>query len=151
MADGEKLIATNRKARHEYRIEETIEAGLSLTGTEVKSLRAGKANIQDAFCTAVDGSFLLLQCHIAHYTYGNRQNHDPLRPRKLLMHKREIQKWGKAIQQKGYTVIPLRLYFRRGYAKVELGLARGKNLYDKRKDIASRDSKRRLERVQTRD
>jgi SsrA-binding protein len=151
MAEGEKLIATNRKARHEYRIEETLEAGLELTGTEVKSLRAGGVNLKDAYCTEIGDEFVLLQCHIAPYNFGNRQNHDPLRPRKLLMHRKEIHRWKKSIQQKGFTVIPLRMYFRRGFAKVELGLARGKNLYDKRSDIATRETRRRLERAERRD
>lgn len=140
-------MVTNRKARFEYHIDESLEAGLVLTGTEVKALRAGRANLQDAYCTVVDGEMLLLQCHISPYEFGNRQNHDPLRPRKLLMHAREIARWAIDVQQKGCTIIPLRLYFKNGKAKLEIGLARGKKLYDKRVDIAERDSKRRLDRV----
>ena len=142
-----KIVVTNRKARFEYHIDESLEAGLVLTGTEVKSLRAGRANLQDAYCTVVGGEMLLLQCHISPYEFGNRQNHDPLRPRKLLMHAREITRWAIDVQQKGCTIIPLRLYFKNGKAKLEIGLARGKKLYDKRVDIAERDVKRRLDRV----
>lgn len=147
MGEEMKIVVTNRKARFEYHIDESLEAGLVLTGTEVKALRAGRANLQDAYCTVVDGEMLLLQCHISPYEFGNRQNHDPLRPRKLLMHAREIARWAIDVQQKGCTIIPLRLYFKNGKAKLEIGLARGKKLYDKRVDIAERDSKRRLDRV----
>ncbi len=147
MSDREKIVASNRKARYEYHIDDRLEAGLVLTGTEVKSLRAGQANIKDAYCSAEGGEMLLRQCHIAPYEFGNRENHDPLRPRKLLMHRREIVKWSKAVQQKGFTIVPLKLYFKNGYAKVELGLARGKKHYDKRVDIADRESKRRLDRL----
>jgi len=147
MSDAVKIVASNRKARHEYRIEETIEAGIVLTGTEVKSLRAGRANLQDAYCTADSGEMLLVNCHISPYEHGNRENHDPTRQRKLLLHKSEIRKWAKALQQKGYSAIPLKLYFKNGRAKVELGLGRGKKLYDKRVDIAERESRVRLERL----
>lgn len=142
-----KTITTNRKARHEYHIEESVEAGLVLRGTEVKSLRNGKANLVDGFCVAEGGEMFLMQCHIAPYDHGNIQNHEPLRPRKLLMHRREIERFAKAAQQKGYTIIPLSMYFKDGKAKVEIGLAKGKKLYDKRHDIAERDTKRRLERL----
>lgn len=147
MSDSIKTIATNRKARHEFHIEERLEAGLSLTGTEVKSLRNGKANLAEAFCAAEGGEMYLQQCHIAPYDHGNRQNHDPMRRRKLLMHRREIEKFAVAAQQKGYTIVPLSLYFKDGKAKVEIGLAKGKKLYDKRHDIAERETKRRLERL----
>ncbi|GIV61844.1 MAG: SsrA-binding protein [Rhodothermaceae bacterium] len=147
MGEGIKLITNNRKARHEYTIEDTLEAGLVLEGTEVKSLREGRANLQDAYCAVDGGEMYLYQCHISPYRHGNRHNHDPLRPRKLLLHRREIEKWAKAAQQKGYTIVPLKLYFRNGVAKVEIGLARGKKLYDKRADIAERETKRRLDRV----
>ena len=150
MADGEKIVVTNRKARHEYRIEETLETGLVLTGTEVKSLRAGRANLQDAYCQAEQGEMILKNCHISPYDHGNRENHDPLRPRKLLMHKREISRWAKALQQKGYTIIPLKLYFKNGKAKLEIGLGRGKKFYDKRADIAERENKVRLDRLSKR-
>jgi SsrA-binding protein len=144
---GIKTVVTNRKARHEYHIDETVEAGLVLTGTEVKSLRAGRANLQDAYAVMQGGEMMLMQCHISPYEFGNRENHDPVRPRKLLLNRREIEKWDRAVRQKGATIIPLKLYFRHGYAKVLLGLARGKRQYDKRVDIADRETKRRLDRV----
>lgn len=147
MSEGIKIVTTNRQARREYHIEETLEAGMVLVGTEVKSLRAGKANMQDAYCVVRDGEMLLLNLHISPYSHGNQFNHDPIRPRKLLMHGREIAKWGKKREQKGYTIIPLKIYFKRGYAKIEIGLGVGKKLYDKRADLAERDTKRRLERV----
>ncbi len=147
MGDGTKTIVSNRKARYEYHIDERVEAGLMLQGTEVKSLRAGKANLQESFCAAVGGEIFLQQCHIAPYSHGNINNHDPLRPRKLLLHRKEIEKLAKATQQKGYTLIPLRMYFKDGRAKLEIGLGKGKKLHDKRADIASRDSKRRLDRI----
>lgn len=147
MTDSIKTVTSNRKARHEYHIEDRVEAGMVLRGTEVKSLRNGKANLVDGFCTVDKGEMYLMQCHIAPYDHGNIQNHEPLRPRKLLMHRREIERFAKASQQKGYTIIPLSIYFKDGKAKVEVGLAKGKKLYDKRHDIAERDSKRRLERL----
>ncbi len=150
MGTGEKIVVTNRKARHSYRIEDRLEAGLVLTGTEVKALRAGRASLQDAYCTAENGEMILKQCHIGPYDFGNRENHDPLRPRKLLMHRREIDRWSKALQQKGYTIVPLRLYFKGGYVKIEIGLGRGKKLYDKRVDIAERETKVRLDRMSRR-
>jgi SsrA-binding protein len=147
MAQGEKTVATNRKARHEYHISERLEAGMVLHGTEVKSLRAGQANLQEAFCS-VDGTDMVLrQCHISPYDHGNLNNHDPVRPRRLLLHKREIAKWSKASRQKGFTIIPLRLYFKDGFAKLEIGLGKGKNLHDKRHDIADRESKVRLDKL----
>jgi len=118
-----------------------------LQGTEVKSLRDGKANLQEAYCTVSRGEMLLMQCHIAPYTHGNRANHDPIRPRKLLLHKREIQRLEKAAAQKGYTLIPLKIYFKKGRAKVEIGLGKGKKLYDKRADIAEREMKRKMNRA----
>lgn len=147
MSEGIKLITTNRKARHDYAIEETVEAGLVLVGTEVKALREGRANLQDAFCKVEQGEMIMHGCHISPYSHGNQFNHDPVRPRKLLMHKREIAKWGKVSEQKQYTIVPLKLYFKNGYAKVLIGLAKGKKLYDKRADIAERETKRRLERT----
>lgn len=147
MSEGIKIITTNRKARHEYHIDETLEAGIELAGTEVKSLREGKANLQDAFCTVVRGEMMLLQCHITPFKHGGHYNHDPVRPRKLLMHRKEIEKWDAAAQQKGYTIIPLKMYFKSGKVKVEIGLAKGKKMYDKRADIADRESKRRLDRI----
>ena len=147
MAEGIKIITSNRRARREYHITDTLEAGLALLGTEVKSLREGRANLQDAFCKVEGREMFLLNAHISPYSHGNLNNHDPLRPRKLLLHKREISKMKKATEQKGFTVIPLKLYFKNGIAKVEIGLARGKKLYDKRADIAERDTQRRLDRT----
>ena len=147
MSENIKIITSNRRARREYHISETLEAGLALQGTEVKSLREGRANLQDAFCKVEGGEVFMVNAHISPYSHGNLNNHDPLRPRKLLLHKREIGKLKKATQQKGFTIIPLKLYFKNGIAKVEIGLARGKKLYDKRADIAERDTQRRLDRT----
>ena len=147
MAESIKIITSNRRARREYHISETLEAGLALQGTEVKSLREGRANLQDAYCKVEGGEMFVLNMHISPYSHGNLNNHDPVRPRKLLLHKREIGKMKKATEQKGFTVIPLKLYFKNGIAKIEIGLARGKKLYDKRADIAERDTQRRLDRT----
>lgn len=147
MSEGIKIIATNRKARHDFHIDDTLEAGLVLTGSEVKSLRDGKVNMSEAFVRIQDDEAYLFNCHISPYEQGGYANHEPLRKRKLLMHRREVQKWRKAVEQKGFTIVPLRLYFRNSYAKVEIGLARGKKLYDKRADIAEQESKRRLKKV----
>ena len=147
MAKGGKIVATNRKARHEYHIDDHLEVGLVLTGTEVKSLRGGQANLKEAYCTVDGGNMILRKCHIAPYDHGNVNNHDPVRPRRLLMHKREIAKWSKSLQQKGYTIIPLKLYFKNGYAKLLIGLGKGKKLYDKRQVIAERDTAMRLKKV----
>ena len=143
-SDATKLIAQNRKARHNYTIEETLEAGLALVGTEVKSCREGKANLADAYATVRDGEAWLMQCHIAPYSHGNRENHDPMRPRKLLLHRQEIDKLKAATDQQGRTLVPLRLYFKHGIAKAEIAIARGKKTYDRRHDIASRDAERRM-------
>ena len=140
-------IATNRRARHEYWIEETHEAGLALTGTEVKSLRAGHVILGDSFARIDRGEAWLLHLHISPYEQGNIQNHDPMRARKLLLHRREIERLATRVQQRGYTLVPLRIYFRRGVAKVEIGLARGRHTYDKRERIAERDAARRIERA----
>ena len=143
---GIKPVATNRRARHEYWIEETYEAGIVLTGTEVKSLREGRVSLADAFAR-VDGDELWLHhLHINPYAQGNIHNHDPLRPRKLLLHRREILRLKAKTDQKGYTLIPLRLYFRRGIVKIELAVARGRHLYDKRERIAEREAERRIAR-----
>ncbi|MEM1126228.1 MAG: SsrA-binding protein SmpB [Bacteroidota bacterium] len=147
MADHVKTVVTNRKARYDYHIEDTLEAGLVLQGTEVKALREGKANLQDAFCRAEHGEMRLLNAHISPYSHGNVNNHDPLRPRKLLLHRRQIERWAKAVQKSQYTIIPLKIYFKNGYAKVEIGLAKGKKQYDKRADIAERETQRRLDRT----
>ena len=141
-----KLIAQNRKARHNYEIEETIEAGLQLTGTEVKSCRMGKVNLGDAYASISDGEAWLLQCHISPYSHGNRANHEPMRPRKLLLHKNEIERLQAKVAQDGRTLVPLRLYFQHGLAKAEVGVGRGKKLYDKRRDQATRDAQRQMQR-----
>jgi SsrA-binding protein len=142
--DGTKLIAQNKKARYEYQIEETLEAGLVLTGTEVKACREGRANLSDAYAMVEEGEAWLLQCHISPYSHGNRTNHDPTRRRKLLLHRSEIESLQVKVAQEGRTVIPLRLYFKHGLAKAELAVARGKKTVDRRHDIAKRDADRRM-------
>ncbi len=133
---------SNRKAWHEYHIGEQFEAGLVLVGTEVKSLRLGKASLQESYCKIEGGELVIHGMHIAPYEQGNRENVDPLRPRKLLLHAAEIRKIQRQLQEKGFTVIPLKIYFSHGYAKMSIGLARGKKLYDKRDAIAQRDVER---------
>ncbi|MBW7837466.1 MAG: SsrA-binding protein SmpB [Sphingomonadales bacterium] len=143
-----RKVAENRKARHNYFIDDTVEAGIMLVGTEVKSLRAGQANINEAYADMRDGDIYLVNAHIPEYTHGNRFNHDSRRPRKLLLHRREINKLGAASDRKGYTLVPLSIYFNdRGRAKVELGLARGKAAHDKRETIAKRDWERQKARL----
>lgn len=142
-----RTVATNRRARHDYVIEETYEAGIVLTGTEVKSLRDGRANLQDAFARIQDGEVWLHHLHISPYSHGTVSNHDPTRPRKLLLHRREILRLQSRAIQRGYTLIPLRIYFRRGLAKVELAVARGRRAYDKRERIAEREAARRIARA----
>lgn len=142
-----KIVTENRKARHDYFIHETFETGLVLTGTEVKSLRAGKANIRDSFAQIKSGEIFLINMHISPYNEGNRFNHEPLRSRKLLMHKQEIVKLFSKTREKGFTLVPLKIYFKKGRAKLELGLASGKHNYDKRQDLAARDAKRDIDRV----
>ena len=142
-----KVVCQNRKAYHDYLIEETLEAGISLLGTEVKSLREGKANLKDSYVIIKGKEAFLLNCHISPYSHGNIMNHDPLRSRKLLLHRKEIEGLiGKSLQ-KGYTLIPLKIYFKDSYAKVEIGLAKGKRLYEKREKIKEREAKRAIERV----
>lgn len=136
----------NRKARHEFHVEETYEAGLVLKGTEVKSLREGKASLQEAFAYIQDGEIWLRDMYIKPYKFGSYANHDERRSRKLLLKRSEIREVDKKINQKGYTLVPLKLYFKKGYAKVLLGMARGKKQYDKREDIKERDIKRELDR-----
>ncbi len=145
-ADGRRLITRNRKARHLYMIEDTIEAGMVLIGTEVKSLLAGQATIADSYVKIQNEEAWLLNCHIDEYIHGNRFNHDPTRPRKLLMHKREIVKLDRRLQTKGVTVFLLELYFRNRKAKALLGIGRGKKLYDRREDIKERDTMRDVQR-----
>jgi len=138
--DGRKVVAENRKARRNYEIEETFEAGIALQGTEVKSLRTGKANIADSYASDDHGELYLYNAHISEYAQANRENHSPTRPRKLLLHKREIHKLLIGIQREGMTIVPLRLYFTpRGIAKLELALAKGKKLHDKRETERRRD------------
>ena len=142
----EKAIATNRKAFHDYFVEESYEAGLVLTGTEIKSIRAGKINLRDSFARVDKGEVWVENVHISPYTQGNRENPPPVRRRKLLMHKEEIRRLGMKVQAKGLTLIPLRVYIKGNRAKLELGLAKGKRQYDKREAIAKRDAERELER-----
>ncbi len=140
-------IAVNRRARYDYDIVDTVEAGLVLTGTEVKSLRNGKASLAQAFATIRGGEAWLVQAHIPEYAFGNRQNHDPTRQRKLLLNRREIEDLGRFTQEQGRTLVPMRLYWKDGNAKILLGLARGKAQYDKRADIAQRDADRQIQRA----
>jgi SsrA-binding protein len=142
----EKLIVSNRKARHEYHVLDTVEAGLVLQGTEVKALRDGRANLQDAFATFQRGELWLINLHISPYEAGNRFNHDPLRPRKLLLHRGELRKLIGQVEQKGLTLVPLDLHFRNGVAKVTLALVKGKQLHDKREDVKRRDAEREMAR-----
>lgn len=144
---GIKIVAENRKARHDYHIHESYETGMVLTGTEVKSLRAGKANLKDAYARIEKTELMLHNVHISPYDQGNRFNHEPLRTRKLLMHRSEIDKLIGKTQEKGYTLVPLKIYFTHGMAKLQLGLATGKKNYDKRQDAAERDAKREIDRA----
>ena len=144
--DGTKLIAQNRRARYQYTIEDVVEAGIALTGTEVKSCRAGKVSLGDAYVVVEEGEAWLVQCHISPYAYGSRSNHDPLRPRKLLLHRDEIEMLGVKANQQGRTLVPLRLYFKHGLVKSEIAIARGKKVHDKRADIARREADRRMRR-----
>ena len=142
-----KTVAVNRKARHDFSIEETVEAGIVLTGTEIKSIRAGKVNLSDAYARMEAGEAWLIGAHIAPFEGGNRNNHEPRRTRKLLLHRRQIDELLGRAGAKGLTIVPLRIYItEKGHAKVEIGLARGKKLYDHRRDIAERDARRALER-----
>ena len=146
MAEGIKIVAANKKARHDFFIEDTYEAGIELSGTEVKSIRAGKVNLRDSYAQVKDGEMFLHHVHISPYEQGNIFNKDPLRPRKLLLHKYEINKIADKITEKGFTVVPLQVYFKGSLVKVEIALARGKKLYDKRQDIAKKDMRRESER-----
>lgn len=144
--DSIKLIANNKKAYHDYFIEDTYEAGISLVGTEVKSLRMGKCSVKESFIKIEKGEMIIYGMHISPYEKGNIFNKDPLRPRKLLLHKYEINKMAGKMAEKGYTLIPLKVYFKGSLVKVEIGLAKGKKLYDKRQDMAKKDAKREMER-----
>ncbi len=148
---NEKVVATNRKAFHDYAIEEKFEAGIVLRGTEVKSLREGKVNLQESYALIQGGEVTLHHCHISPYSHGNIMNHDPLRPRKLLLHRKEINKLLGRTQQKGLTLVPLRIYFTaRGHAKIEIALAKGRKHYDRREAIKEREAGREVERAMKR-
>ena len=139
---SEKIITTNRAAYHDYHILETYEAGIALTGTEVKSARDGRVNLKDAYARVEEGEAWLLNAHISPYSHGNRENHEPMRERRLLLHRREIERLRSRIQEKGLTIIPIRLYFKDRFIKCELAVARGKKLYDKREAEARKDQER---------
>jgi SsrA-binding protein len=141
------VIARNRRARHDYHIEDVVEGGLVLTGTEVKSLRAGRASLTDGFAQITDGEMWLHGVHIPEYTQGTWTNHEPRRPRKVLLHRKEIDRLARQTAERGLTIVPLSLYFKDGKVKVELALARGKRTYDKRRDLAQRDAAREVERA----
>lgn len=143
---SKKIVAQNRKAHHDYFIEETIECGIVLTGTEVKSLRAGKVNLRESYAVVKDGEVFVCGMHISPYEHGNIFNKDPLRDRKLLLHKKEIRRLIGYVSQKGLTLVPVDLYFIRGKAKITIGVARGKKLYDKRDDMAARETSREIDR-----
>ena len=145
-AKGEKLISDNRRARHDYHLTDRYEAGVVLTGTEVKSLREGRVTLQQAYADVREREAWLVGVHIDEYAQGNRANHDPDRPRKLLLHQREIEKLYAQVREKGFTVVPTRLYFKDGRVKVEVALARGKNVQDKRRTVQDREAKRTIER-----
>jgi SsrA-binding protein len=142
----ERIIADNRKARHDYFVIESFEAGIELFGTEVKSLRAGTVNLKDSYCEIDEGQLFALGVHISPYEHGNIFNKDPMRPKRLLMHKREIMRLAGLVSREGYTLVPLSLYFKGSYVKMSLGLCKGKKLYDKREDIAKKDADRMIER-----
>lgn len=147
MASGIKVIATNKKARHDFFIDDTYEAGIELAGTEVKSIRMGKVNLRDSYAVVKNGELFLLGTHISPYEKGNIMNRDPLRTRRLLMHKKEISKLMGLTTQKGFSLIPLSFYLKNGKVKVEIGLARGKKLYDKRADLKEKAQKRDIEKA----
>ncbi len=143
----QRPLAQNRKASHEYFIEETYEAGIVLQGTEIKSIRAGRVNITDAHIRVMNGEAQIINMHIAPYEQGNRHNHDPTRTRKLLLHRSEIDKLFGLMQQKGYAIVPLRLYIKNGFAKILIGLGKGKKQYDKRQDLKQKQMKRDIDRA----
>ena len=141
-----RVVATNRKAYHDYHIDQDYEAGIALTGTEIKSIRAGQVNLRDSYVQIRDGEAWLMNAHIAPYHHATRENHEPRRDRKLLLHKQEIARLFSRVQEKGYTIVPLRIYMKGNRAKVEIALAKGKRQYDKREAIAKRDSERQIQR-----
>lgn len=142
-----KIVSQNRKAYHDYHIEDTLEAGIALLGTEVKSLREGRANLKDGYVIIKGGEAYLLNCHISPYSHGNITNHEPLRTRRLLLHRKEIDRLRGKIEAKGYTLIPLKLYFKDSFAKVEIGLARGKKIFEKRDTIKEKEARREIEKA----
>ena len=144
---GDRIVTSNRRAYHDFHILDTVEAGIALTGTEIKSIREGKATIAEAYARIENGELWLIGANIAPYSHGNRSNHDPDRPRKLLVHRRELERLRAAIEQKGLTLIPLRLHLKQGLAKLDIGVARGKKLYDKRASEAERQSRRDVDRA----
>lgn len=147
-ASNRKIVAENRRARFDYAISDVIEAGLQLTGTEVKALREGKANIAESYASSEDGAIWLINANIPEYSSGNRQNHEPKRPRKLLLHKREIVRLAQAVERKGFTLVPIKMYFNeRGIAKLEIGIGQGKKLHDKRDTSKNRDWTRQKQRL----
>ncbi len=145
--NGVKAVATNRKAYHDYHVIETVEAGIVLTGTEIKSIREGQVSLRDGFAAIRKGEVWLQNVHIAPYHHGNRENHEPRRERKLLLHRREINRLVSKVKERGWTLVPVRMYLKHNRAKVELALVRGKRQYDKRKDIAKRDADRDMRRA----
>jgi len=142
-----KAVIRNKRAYHDYFIEDTVEAGIVLQGTEVKSLREGKANLQDSYVAVKDGEVFLLNCHISPYSHGNIANHEPMRTRKLLLSRREIDRLAGRVVRKGYSLVPLKLYFKGPYAKVEVGLARGKKLFEKRETLKEKEARREIDRA----
>ena len=147
MPNRNTTLAANRRARREYHVSETFEAGMALVGTEVKAARSGRVSLADAYCRVRGGELYLVGAHIGPYAQGNRNNHDPLRERKLLLHRRQIRVLKRSIERKGFTVIPLRMYLKGGLIKLQIGLAHGKRQYDKRVNLAERDMRRRLDRT----
>ena len=149
--DGIKIIADNRKARYNYHILDELEAGMVLLGSEVKSLRSGSANLKDAYCRFRNGELYVYQMHISPYPFAHLDNHEALRPRKLLLHKHELKKLYGKVQEKGLSLVPLKIYFKSGHAKITMALAKGKRLYDKREAIKGRENKREMDRIKKRD
>jgi SsrA-binding protein len=147
---GRKIIAVNKDARFRFFIEDTMEAGIALTGTEVKSLRAGKAQMSDSYVYVRNGEAILSHMHIAEYTHGNRENHDPMRERKLLLHRKEIDQLAGAINEQGKTIVPTQMYFAKGKAKIEIGIGKGKKVHDKRQSIKEKEAKREMDRSRKR-
>jgi SsrA-binding protein len=145
--DTDRSVAVNRKALHDYEVLSSVEAGIALTGTEIKSIREGRVNLRDAYARVERGELWLYNCHIAPYAQGNRYNHEPLRPRKLLLHRDEIRELAAEVEKRGLTLVPLRLYFKRGLAKIQLALVRGRKVYDKREAIADREVQRDIARA----